>query len=88
MQSFSDSQYLELLVYSYLPACSIFHKIAVLSKKHRDSLPKAALLDQDKVLTLIHNGNLLPHTDSFLYAIRVVDGIQLIIDDKGDAEVE
>lgn len=43
---FTDSSHFQLLTFSYLHGCELFHKIAVTNKKIRKKLPSAGLLDQ------------------------------------------
>ena len=70
----------KFVVFSYLSGCEIFHRIALTSKRIRDQLPDSGLLNQIKVITIKHEKAeemSLPKAESFLYAIRLADGIQL-----------
>ena len=51
-ESFKHNKNLSLLVYRNLNGPELFHKIALLNKKTRESLLHSGLLDQPKVLTM------------------------------------
>lgn len=44
-KTFKSTSGVYLYIFSYLPGWTLFHKIAVLNKTLRDSLPRAGILD-------------------------------------------
>lgn len=42
----------KLIVLSYLPAYTLYHKIALLNSQTREELPNWKILDQEKSLTV------------------------------------
>lgn len=42
----------KLIVFSFLPGCTLFHKIALLDRGYREKLLHWGLLDQEKILTV------------------------------------
>lgn len=61
-------------MFSYLCCADLYHKISLLDKITRVSLPESGLLDQIKILTM-KTVPLLKH--SLKYAFRLVDIIHL-----------
>ena len=77
LQDFSKTL-IKYTVFSYLPGCCLFHKIALVNKEVRRNLAKFKLLDQKKVITRREypvGEDLLPELNSFLYALSIADGI-------------
>lgn len=75
---YPDSLDLKLLTYSFLEGCELFNKIAVTSKRMRNSIIGAGLLDQIKIITVKPSTEDYPKylpKDSFLYAIDLADVI-------------
>ena len=65
------------MVFAYLPGATLFHRIALLNKKVREELPKAAMLDQIITIPIskdksASSENIFPK-DSFIYAVRLCD---------------
>jgi hypothetical protein len=75
----------QFTVFSYLSGSDLFHKIALTSKGTRQKVRKAGLLLQMRILTVDQN-NILSHAPliqhSFLYAMSVVNGIQVLLGDE------
>jgi len=73
----------KLIVLSYLPAYTLFHKIAILNKLTRDELPNWKILDQEKILTVTRfkpsptYQNPMPPLKSFDYALKLIEGFAL-----------
>ncbi len=81
--TFPGLTHLQLLIFSYLHGYELFHKIAVTSKKMRERLPKAGLLDQLKEIGIIASDKYIPYVitlSSFLYAVRIANRIRITID--------
>ncbi len=77
---FPASKDLRLLIFSFLPGCDLFHKIAVLNKNIRKSLPYSDLLDQDKIITIKASSDNYPNflpIDSFLYGVNLASTIRI-----------
>lgn len=71
------------MIFSYLPGCVLFHKVAVLSKATRARLPNGRLLDQVKVIGINdveECSNLGLPTESFMYAVSIADSIRITVD--------
>ena len=65
---------------------TLFNKIAVLSQEIREHLPNSGLINQLIKITVTAECSLLeeePAADSFLYALRLADSIQLQFNDNG-----
>lgn len=81
---YPGSSDLFLLTFSYLHGFELFHKIAVTSKKIRESLPNAGLLDQNIIIGIEASDkdipDVIPPIKSFLYAVRLADSIRVTID--------
>jgi len=78
MSIFLNDFLLRYYVFSFLPACDIFHRISVLNKNTRTKLPGAGLLTQQKVIALksLHaHKHLDIALNSFNYALSITDGI-------------
>ena len=74
-----------LLVFSYLSGAELYHKISLLNKKTRASLPSAGLLDQVKKLTMALDW---PFDETgFKYAFKLVDVIELLATEISIEEV-
>lgn len=61
----------------------LFHKIAVTSKKIREMLPKAGLLDQIIIISIRATDEYLPDVlpfMSFNYAVSLADCIRVTVD--------
>ena len=71
------SKFLRLKICSYLPGYVLYHKIALLNKETRESLPNIGLFDQPIVITLKkqHDYSKLPLHD-LIYLISLADFIQ------------
>ena len=77
---YPESSDLQLLTFSYLPGCDLFHKISVTCKSIRSVLPNSGLLDQIKVITIKAPTENYPDclpVDSFKYALELADSIQI-----------
>jgi len=77
---YPESRHLQILTFSYLTGCDLFHKIAVTNKAMRESLPNSGLLDQIKVITIkapTDNYPEIPSVKSFSYALNLADSIQI-----------
>ena len=77
---FPNSNHLRLQTFSYLAGCALFHKIAVLNKSIRINLPKSALLDQFKIITVKASKDHYPDPlplESFRYALLLANSIQI-----------
>ncbi len=61
-------------MFSYLSGAEIYHKIAVVNRLTRESLPESGLLDQIKKLTM----KTKPLNSSLDYLFRLADVIELI----------
>ena len=81
---FLDTNAFKLLVFSYLTGCELFHKISITSKSIRSQLPKARLLNQDRVITvkLEQDGEspIQVATDSFMYALELANAFQVQVE--------
>ncbi len=81
---YPGSSDLFLLTFSYLHGFELFHKIAVTSKKIRESLPNAGLLDQTIIIGIVASDKdypeVIPPIKSFLYAVSLADSIRVTID--------
>ncbi len=51
-EEFQQNKMLKLLTFSFLQGCDLYHKIALLNKATRQSLPGAGILDQGISLTM------------------------------------
>jgi hypothetical protein len=79
------TKYTRLLMFSYLPGNVLFHKIALLTKEVRKSLPNSGLLDQIKVIGIKETAVKLPGpfpTQSFVYAISLADSIRFPVEER------
>ena len=50
-RKYLTSKNFALTVFSFLPGCDLFHKIALLNRKMRKELPGSGILDQEKELS-------------------------------------
>ena len=67
-------------MYSFLPGCILYKKIALTNKILREGLPDAGLIDQEKVITFKTEEELNLDKlglDSLTYALRLTDTIQI-----------
>lgn len=74
---------LRLLTFSYLHGNELFHKIAVTSKKIREKLVNAGILDQIIIIGIKATERDLPKVipiKSFMYAVSLADAIRITID--------
>ncbi len=80
---FPKNKFLQLTIFSYLPGCDLYHKIALLDKATRKQLPKTGLFDQVIIISLkeLQDYNVIPMT-SLLYALRLADSIQFQTDSQ------
>jgi hypothetical protein len=82
------TKHTRLLSFSYLDGATLYHKIALLNKEMRASLPNAGLLDQLKVLKSINyfdESDIISRQVFFSklklkYALNIADNIQFNID--------
>ena len=76
MQFPKDKKDILLTIFSFLPGCTLFHKIATTSKTVRSKLPNAGLLDQIIQITIKEeystNSKVIPF-DSLMYIVTLVD---------------
>ena len=76
----------KLKVFSYLPGSVLLHKIALLNKSIRATLPKSRVLDQIIIITvrkeLTNAGEVLFPANSFIYAVSLADCFQVQVDLK------
>ncbi len=73
---YPESSDLQLLTFSYLPGCDLFHKIAVTCKSLRKVLPNSGLLDQIKIITIKAPTDNYPDylpVNSFKYALELAN---------------
>ena len=61
-------------VFNFVDGDTLYHKIALLSRKVRNSLPGSGLLDQDKVITFKQQPRSAAHID---YAVRLANAIKI-----------
>ena len=73
--NFLNSASFRLLVLSYLSGADLYHKIALIDKRTRDSLPDSGLLDQIKILTM---NNLPARLKDLTYAFKLLNAIELL----------
>ena len=69
-------------VFSFLEGDDLFHRISILNKKIRETLPKAGLLTQIKIVTCkeLHAfRNIEIALNSFEYALKITNGLLLKI---------
>ncbi len=69
---------LRLVVFSYLTGADLYHKIALLDKSYRKTLPISGLLDQEKLLKL---KKIPARKTNLMYAFQIVDVVVLEIND-------
>jgi hypothetical protein len=63
-----------LIIFSYLSGADLYHKVSLLNKGIRHSLPKAGLMDQVKLLSYKE----APKSYSYLkYALSLVNVVEL-----------
>ena len=74
---FPESGLTTLYVISFLPASTLFHKVAMLCTRYRKMLPNCGLLDQHKSLTVRDLDMAQYCIESFLYASSFADTILL-----------
>ena len=66
------------MIFSYVPGCDLFHKIALTCKSIRQKLPNSGLLDQIRVITvklIFDEDSLYFNKNSFNYALELADSI-------------
>ena len=79
----NTSPLLKFLIFSYFSGCELLHKCANINKRIRQQLPQSGLLNQIKIVTIkfeMTEQKILPNAESFLYAMSLVDGIQIQVD--------
>ncbi len=71
------SKFLRFSILSFLPGCDLYHKIALLDKETRQTLPKTGLFDQPIVITFrkLHDYSKVP-ISSLVYMVSLADFIQ------------
>ena len=72
------SKNLQLMILSFLSGSTIFHKLAQTSKSLREELLYAGLLEQELVVELKLENFQFLSSDSFIYAMKLVDGFRAI----------
>jgi hypothetical protein len=81
----------QIIVFQYLSGSDLFHKIALTSHQVRFMLRDAGLLNQKRVLSLKNTNDdeqALPPRVSFLYAMRVVTGLEINIRQKSVINIQ
>lgn len=62
-------------MFSYLSGADLYHKIALLNNRTRDSLPSSGLVDQLKKLTM---KGMPVYIDNLAYALKLANVIELV----------
>lgn len=75
--AFKKHKGIRLIVFNYLDAAALYHKIALLNKDTREMITRVGQLSQQKTLTL---KSFPSHMSRLHYALLLADAIHIIID--------
>jgi hypothetical protein len=75
-----------LMVFSHFNGSDVFHTFARLNKSIREEIPKAGLLDQDKVLRLNKNAPKINLIKNISYGLSLANNVEFTFDNESNSD--